>query len=192
MDAWEQRLQISTYDIQREVLPNMGASLPAGEFVSVEMESIALSQTTGTTVAVVLDRDCGVDYMIHDSDTGLTTTLATRVSYSTEPAFATFTVGERELAKRRRELEAAEAIGPYYTVQGTITAPQTGTFVFGAVVVTRDLITFIDDFPGRVRQRRNSTSGKAFIAVAVSDLRDQGLWVGVNVAPNAGPILGWP
>jgi len=64
--------------------------------------------------------------------------------------------------------------------------------VFGAVVVTRDLITFIDDFPGRVRQRRNSTSGKAFIAVAVSDLRDQGLWVGVNVAPNAGPILGWP
>jgi len=121
MDAWEQRLQISTYDFQREVLPNMGASLPAGEFVSVEMESIALSQTTGT--AVVLDRDCGVDYMIHDSDTGLTTTLATRVSYSTEPAFATFTVGERELAKRRRELEAAEAIGPYYTVQGTITAP---------------------------------------------------------------------
>jgi len=189
MEPWKLNLQISDYDLQREVLPNVSASLPAGEVVSVEMEGV-LSQTTTTGTAAVLDQDAGIDLLIRTSS-GITT-VAARVSYFTKPAFATFTIGERELAKRRRELENEDAIGPYFTVQGTVTERETGTFVFGAVVLTRDLITFVDNFPGRVRQHTNSVSGKPFIAVFASDLRNEGFWVGVHVAPDAGPILGWP
>ena len=73
-----------------------------------------------------------------------------------------------------------------------MTERQTGTFVCASVIETRDLIGFVDNFPGRVRQHRNSTSGRPFIAVLASDLRDQGFPVCVHVAPNAGQILGWP
>ena len=188
--GWVQKGQIASNDFQREVLPNMIASLPAGEFVSVEMEG--LSQTSTTGVAVVLDRDCGVDHLIHNPDTGLTTTVAARVSYKTEPAYASFTIGELELTKRRRELQTQEAIGPYFTIQGTVTQPETGTFVCGAAVATSDLITFVTDFPGLVETRTNWTNGRPFYVVWATDLWDQGFRVDVKIAPDAGRILGCP
>ena len=114
MESWQQNLQISDYDLQREVLPNVSASLPAGEVVSVEMEGV-LSQTSTTATAAVLDQDAGIDLLIRTSS-GVTT-VAARVSYWTTPPYASFTIGERELAKRRRELANEDAIGPYFTVQ---------------------------------------------------------------------------
>jgi hypothetical protein len=191
MEAWKQNLQIASGDFQREVLPNVSASLPAGEVVSVELEGIASNTWTGT--AGVLDRDAGIDYLIRSPSSGVTT-LAARVSYSysSSLAYASFTLGEYELQKRRRELETDEAIGPFFTVQGTVTCPQTGTFVCGAVVETSDLISFVDNFPHLVQARWNATSGRPFNVVWAGDLWDQGFRVDVKVAPDAGRILGWP
>jgi hypothetical protein len=191
MDSWQQNLQIASGDFQREVLPNVSASLPAGVVVSVEMEGVLSATSTGT--AAVLDWDAGIDYLIRSPESGVTT-LAARVSYSySSPlAYASFTIGEYELAKRRRELETEAAIGPYFTVQGTVTQPQTGTFVCGAVVETSDLISFVDNFPNLVQTRWNATTGRPFKVVWAGDLWDQGFRVDVNVAPDAGRILGWP
>ena len=189
MEPWKLNLQTSDFDFQREVLPNVSASLPAGEVVSVETEGV-ITQTSTTGTAAVLDQDAGIDLLIRTSS-GVTT-VAARVSYWSTPAYATFTVGERELEKRRRELANEEAIGPYFTVQGTVTERQTGTFVYGAVVATRELVTFIDSFPDLVEERRNSISGKRFKVVWAKFLLEQGFRVDVYVAPNAVPILGWP
>jgi hypothetical protein len=191
MEAWKQNLQIASGDFQREVLPNVSASLPAGEVVSVELEGIA--SNTWTETAGVLDRDAGIDYLIRSPDSGVTT-LAARVSYSysSSQGYASFTIGEHELEKRRREQATEEAIGPFFTVQGTVTCPQTGTFVCGAVVETSELINFVDSFPTFVQSRRNTTTDRPFSVVWAGDLRNQGFRVHVIVAPNAGPILGWP
>lgn len=190
MEAWEQNLRIASYDFQREVLPNMSASLPSGTFVSVEMEGV-LSQTSTTGTAAVLDQDAGIDYLIRNPESGVTT-VAARVSYRTSPPCASFTIGERELEKRRREHETEEGIGPYFTVQGTVSQRQTGTFVCGAVIATWDLISFVDNFPDLVGHRTKATTGRPFNVVWASDLLDQGFPVDVRVAPNAGRIVGWP
>lgn len=81
---------------------------------------------------------------------------------------------------------------PVYTVKGTVSAPLTGTFVCGATVETRELIDFMDDHPRLVEARTNSMSGRPFSVVWARDLRDHGYRVSVNMAPDAGWIIGWP
>jgi hypothetical protein len=83
MEPWKLNLQTSDFDFQREVLPNVSASLPAGEVVSVEMEGV-ITQTSTTGTAAVLDQDAGIDLLIRTSS-GVTT-VAARVSYWTTPA----------------------------------------------------------------------------------------------------------
>jgi hypothetical protein len=188
VETWEQNLWIAGDDFQREVLPNMSMSLPAGEVVSVELEGVASGTFTGA--AGLLDREAGIDYLIR-TDAGIATVSA-RVSYWAQPAYVSFTIGHYELEKRRRELATEHAIGPFFTVQGTVSCPQNGTFVSGAVVETSDLIHFVDNFPDLVQERRNRTSDRPFKVVWASDLWNQGFRVEVNVAEDAGRIVGWP
>ena len=185
MDAWELNLRIADGDFLREVLPATSWSLPAGEIVSVQLEGIT-DQGTTTSTAGVLDRDAGIDYIIRGPD-GVSS-VAARVSYWSSPAYLTFTLGDPELAKRRRELQSGQVMGPTFTVQGTVTCPQTGTFVCGAVVETADLIHFVDSYPGLVRTHTNTITGRPFHVAWVEDLDRQGYGVDVYIARDAGPI----
>jgi hypothetical protein len=92
------------------------------------------------------------------------TSIAARVSNSS-PAYLTFTVGELELEKCRRELQRGDVMGPTFTVQGTVTHRETGTFVCGAVTTTADLIGFIDEHPDLVQTRTNTMTGRPFHVV---------------------------
>jgi len=181
---WQENMRISDADFQREVLPHASWSLPAGEIVSVQLEGLG-DQGGATSTAGVLDRDAGIDYIIRGPN-GVAS-MAARVSYSS-PAYLTFTVGELELEKRRRELQLGDVLGPTYTVQGTITERGTGTFVCGAVTATADLVAFIDEHPDLVQTRRNATTGRPFHVVWIEDLRRLGYDVDVYVAPEVGPI----
>ena len=57
-------------------------------------------------------------------------------------------MGEWELEKRRRELRHHPSMGPVFTVQGTVTRRETGSFVCCAVTPTFELIDFICEIFG--------------------------------------------
>ena len=184
-----ENMRIADADFQREVWPATSSSLPAGEIVSVQLEGLGDEGGT-TSTAGVLDRDAGIDYIIRGPD-GVTS-IAARVSYWSSPAYLTFTVGEIELAKRRRELQRGDVLGPTFTVQGTVTNRGTGTFVCGAVTTTADLVGFIDDHPDLVETRSNTTTGRPFHVVWVDDLERTGHAVDVYFGHDPGPIRWGP
>lgn len=180
-------LSASTYDLLREVWPNISSVCGGGEFKPVEGNA-------NEDLQVQLDVLAGIDgVQILPNKIGMRG-LASRIQWG-DTDWGTFTIREKrgsgartELEKRLYAIEHPEEglLLPHLTVQAYITERRTGSLLSAAIAYTRELIPYAYAMKKGVwRQRVTQDDGTInhFLVVRWTDYRAAGNYIEI-IRPN--------
>ena len=152
-----------TSNLMEDTLANLGI-LKDYDFIQTETNNDRLTNW--------LDNNAGIDGFIKQKETDIVYSLASRIRNYTTKIYPEFTIRQEKYENHKSEyikrLEAIKNGGlfPTFTIQSWYSG---SVFVAGAMIKTKDLYSFITDYPIAVK---HGYSDRDFIAVTWNNLQE--------------------